>query len=64
MLKKTLDKSYYYDALDKLEDIGFSCEYIFQAFLKYLSGDDIETLLNYFIKDHDIEEAFTTEEEE
>ena len=62
-MKKTLDKSFYFDALDKLDDMGFTCEYIFQAFLNYLSTDDLHALLNYFIKDHDIEEAFTTEEE-
>jgi hypothetical protein len=56
MLKRTLEKDYYYEILDTLEDQrGYSAEYIFNAFLQSMSGDQLYEELEYFLRTHDID---------
>jgi len=57
MLKRTLDKDYYYEVMDKLDDMGFSCEYVLNAFMQSMSVDQVYEELAFFIKTHDLEEA-------
>lgn len=64
MLKHTMDKGYYYEVMDKLEELGFSCEYILNAFSQAMSGDELEELLNFFIKTHDLEDDFKDDEDD
>jgi len=56
MLKRTLDKNYYYEVMDRLDDMGFSSEYVLNAFIQSMSVDDLEKLLNFFIRIHDLKE--------
>jgi hypothetical protein len=62
MLKHTLDKSYYYEIIDKLDDMGFSSEYVLNAFTQAMSGDDLEELLRFFIRVHDLEEELDNDD--
>jgi hypothetical protein len=55
MVKKTLEKSYYYDLLEYIHDLGYNVEYILDSFLQYLSVDTLEDFLSFFIRTHDID---------
>jgi len=54
-MKRTMDKDYYYDIMDKLEELGFTAEYVLNAFVLSMSGDALHEEIEFFLRTHDIE---------
>ena len=54
-MKNTMNKEYYYDILDKLEEKGFTAEYMLNAFVQSLSSDELYNHLEYITRCHDID---------
>jgi hypothetical protein len=50
-----MDKDYYYDIMDKLEELGFTAEYVLNAFVLSMSGDALHEEIEFFLRTHDIE---------
>jgi hypothetical protein len=62
MLKRTLDKDYYYEVMDKLDDMGFNSEYVLNAFMQSMSVDQVYEELAFFIKTHDLDKELDSDD--